>query len=131
MATCGLVRSVGVQAWPVDVDQWGWSCSFYPGLDPGQHRYGSAFTFDQACADFEAAWAVLLPEIPAGAFDEYRCDREHRVQIQAVHARGERLPSQTPSSLTRCVCGVIFDSHKPAESYDHRLHIYAAQAKTA
>jgi hypothetical protein len=22
-----------------------------------------------------------------------------------------------------------FDSHKPAESYDHRGHIYAAQAK--
>jgi hypothetical protein len=50
---------------------------------------------------------------------------------QTVHARGERLPSETPSSLMRCVCGVIFDSHKPAESYDHRLHIYAAQAKTA
>jgi hypothetical protein len=25
----------------------------------------------------------------------------------------------------RCVCGVTFDSHKPAEIYDHRLHIYA------
>jgi hypothetical protein len=31
----------------------------------------------------------------------------------------------------RCVCGVTFDSYKPAESYDHRLHIYAARAKTA
>jgi hypothetical protein len=25
--------------------------------------------------------------------------------------------------------GVTFDSHKPAESYDHRRHIYAAQAE--
>jgi hypothetical protein len=82
-------------------------------------------------ADFEAAWAALLSQIPAGAFDEYRHDREHRARIRTVHARGERLPSETPSSLMRCVCGVIFDSHKPAESYDHRLHIYAAQAETA
>lgn len=28
-----------------------------------------------------------------------------------------------------CVCGVTFNSHKPAESYDHRAHIYAAQAE--
>jgi hypothetical protein len=86
-----------------------------------------AFTFDQARADFEAAWAVLLPEIPAGAFDEYRCDREHRAEIQAVHACGEKLATETPSSLMRCVCGVTFDSHKPAESFDHRLHIYASR----
>jgi hypothetical protein len=42
-------------------------------------------------------------------------------------ARGEKLPSQIPSSLMRCVCGVQFDSWKPAESYDHRAHIYAAR----
>ena len=84
-------RRAGV---PVDVDQWGWSLGFYPGVDPGQHRSGSAATFDQARADFEAAWAGLLPEIPAGAFDEYRGDRKHRGEIRAVHARGERLPSE-------------------------------------
>jgi hypothetical protein len=27
---------------PVDVDPWHWSCGFYPGLHPGQHRYGTA-----------------------------------------------------------------------------------------
>jgi hypothetical protein len=115
---------------PVEVDQWGWSLGFYPGLEPGQRRSGTALTFDQARTEFEAAWAGLLPKIPAGAFDEYRHDREHLAGIRTVQARGERLPSETPSSLMRCVCGVTFDSHKPAESYDHRLHIYAAQAKT-
>jgi hypothetical protein len=69
----------------------------------------------------------LLSTIPAGAFDEYRRDREHRAEIRAIHARGDKLPSETPSSLMRCVCGVTFDSHRPAESYDHRLHIYAAR----
>jgi hypothetical protein len=27
---------------PVDADQWQWSCGFYPGLEPGQHRHGIA-----------------------------------------------------------------------------------------
>jgi hypothetical protein len=102
---------------------------FYPGLDPSQDRSGSVPTFDQARADFEVAWASLLPELPAGAFDEYRRDREFRAEIGAVHARGEKLPSEVPSSMMRCFCGVRFDSHKPAESYDHRLHVYAAQSK--
>jgi hypothetical protein len=92
-------RRAGV---PVEVDQWGWSCGFYPGLEPRQHRSGSASTFDQARADFEAAWAGLLPQIPSGAFEEYRRDREHRAEIQAIHGRGERLPSERPSSLMRC-----------------------------
>jgi hypothetical protein len=30
--------------------------------------------------------------------------------------------------MVRCDCGVRFDSWKAAESYDHRGHIYAAQA---
>jgi hypothetical protein len=125
------VGTIGKRAGvPVDVDQWGWSLGFYPGLEPGQRRSGSAATFDQARADFEAAWAGLLPEIPAGAFDEYRRERKHRDEVRAIHARGEKLPSEMPSSLIRCVCGATFDSHKPAESYDHRLHISAAQAKT-
>jgi hypothetical protein len=49
----------------------------------------------------------------------------------AIRARGEKLPTEFPNSMMRCICGVSFDSHKPAESYDHRGHIYAAQAKGA
>jgi hypothetical protein len=113
----------------VEVDQWGWSLGFYPGLEPGQHRSGSAATFDRARADFDTAWVGLLPEIPAGAFDEYRRDRKYRDEVRAIHALGKKLPSEMLSSLMRCVRGVTFDSHRPAESYDHRLHIYATQAK--
>jgi hypothetical protein len=50
------------------------------GLHSGQYRYGSAATFDQASADFEAAWADLLPHIRAGAFNEYRRDRDRRAK---------------------------------------------------
>jgi hypothetical protein len=83
------VGTIGKRAGvPVEVDLWGWSLGFYPGLEPGQRRSGTASTFDQARADFEAAWADLLSTIPAGAFDDYRRDREHRAEIRAIHGRG-------------------------------------------
>jgi hypothetical protein len=122
------VGTIGERAGvPVGVDQWAWSCGFYPGLHPRQHRNGTAASFDEARAGFEADWSSLLPEIPRGAFEEYRHDREFRAEIVAKRARGEKLDSEIPSSIMRCVCGISFDSHKPAESYDHCAHIYAAQ----
>jgi hypothetical protein len=76
---------------------------------------------------FETDWQALLPEIPDGAFEEYRHDRESRAQMTATRARGDRLPSEVFSSIMRCVCGAQFDSWKPDESNDHRVHIYAAE----
>jgi hypothetical protein len=114
---------------PVDVDQWGWQCGFYPGLNPGQHQDGSAENFELARAALEEAWWRLLPKIPEGAFAEYRRDRAWRAEIAGARERGEKLPSELPSSLMRCVCGVKFDSHRPDESLPHRRHIYAAQTK--
>ena len=59
------VGTIGERAGaPVDVDQWQWSCGFYPGLHPGQHRYGTAISFEEARAGFEADWNDLLPEYP-------------------------------------------------------------------
>jgi hypothetical protein len=114
---------------PVDVNQWKWSCGFYPGLHPGQHRGGTAPNFEEARAGFETDWKSLLPEIPAGAFEEWCRRRDFTKEKYESWARGERPPSQTLSSTMRCICGVRFDSWKPDESYDHRAHIYAAQAK--
>jgi hypothetical protein len=114
---------------PVDVDQWQWSCGFYPGLRPGQHRYGTAASFEEArLVEFEADWKALLPEIPESAFEKWRHQRDFTKEKYASWARGEKLPSEIASSMVRCVCGVRFDSWKSEESYDHRLHIYAAQA---
>jgi hypothetical protein len=124
------VGTIGERAGaPVDVDQWQWSCGFYMGLNPGQHRYGIAATFEEARAGFEADWKALLPEIPEGAFEEYRREREWRAETRAIRERGEKLASEVFSSMMGCVCGVQFDSWKPEESYDHRGHIYAAQAE--
>lgn len=47
----------------------------------------------------------------------------------AKRARGQKLDSEIPSSLMRCICGITFDGQKPTEAYDHRRHIYAAQAE--
>ena len=85
------VGTIGERAGvPVDVDQWGWSCGFYPGLHPRQHRSGTAASFDEARAGFEADWNDLLPQIPASAFEEYRDDRKARAEMRAKRARGER-----------------------------------------
>ncbi|MDI3560224.1 hypothetical protein [Bradyrhizobium sp. Arg816] len=48
--------------------------------------------------------------------------------MKAKRARGEKLDSEIPSTLRRCVCGDVFDEWKPAESYPHCAHITAGQA---
>jgi hypothetical protein len=68
-----------------------------------------------------------VAKVPDSAFEEYRHDRESRAEIRAIRARAEKLLSEIFSSMMRCVCGVQFDSWKPAESYYHCGHIYAAR----
>ena len=65
---------------------------------------------------------------PDAAFAEWRQDRDWQAEVAAKRARGEKLDSEIRSTLMRCVCGTTFDSWKPAESYQHRAHITAAQA---
>ena len=101
---------------------------FYPGLEPGQYQDGTGKDFEAARAGFEEAWNCLLPSLTEAAFDEYRRHREFHEEIRDKRARGEKLETEFPSSMMRCVCGVMFDSHKPDESYEHRGHLYAAQA---
>jgi hypothetical protein len=61
------VGTIGERAGvPVDVYQWQWSSGFYPGLHPGQYRYGTGATFEEARVGFEADWKDLLPAIPEG-----------------------------------------------------------------
>jgi hypothetical protein len=53
-----IIERAGV---PHDVDQWGWTCGFYPVTHRREHAHGTAVSFEQARADFEAAWAEYLP----------------------------------------------------------------------
>jgi hypothetical protein len=123
------VGTIGVRAGvPVDVDQWRWSCGFYPVSHRGQDADGTARSFKAARRDFMAAWRALLPTLTEADFDEWRRRRDFVDQMYAMRDRGEKMPTEFPSSLMPCVCGVTFDSHKPEESYQHRKHIYVAQA---
>jgi hypothetical protein len=48
-----LVGSIAERAGvPADLEQWGWTCGFYPGVEPGQHQDGTAATFEDARAVF-------------------------------------------------------------------------------
>jgi hypothetical protein len=42
--------------------------------------------------------------------------------------KGERLPSQKPSSLMACPCGETFDSHRLEHTVIHVPHTTAAHA---
>jgi hypothetical protein len=61
-------------------------------------------------------------------FQEWRDQRDWTARKYAMWERGEKMPSQIPTSMMGCPCGERFDSHDPAGSYVHRGHIYAAQS---
>ena len=112
---------------PVGVDQWKWSCGFYPGCEPGEHRDGTAQDFFTARKEFEAAWRVFSAMRTEDDYQAWRDQRDFTARKYASWERGEKPPAY--SSLVRCACGVQFDSWKPEESCPHRVHIYAAQAE--
>jgi hypothetical protein len=117
-----IARRVGQ---PVDKDPWGWSCGFYPGCHPGEHRNGTAATFDQARESFEGAWRVFLANRTEADFQEWRDQRDWTERKYAMWERGERLPSQNPSTMMRCPCGEMFDSHRLEHTLIHVPHITA------
>ena len=97
-------KRVGI---PRDQTPWGWSCGFYPGSHPGERTNGTAATLEQAKVDFEAAWRVFLAKRTEADFQEWRDQQAWTERKYAMWARGERLPSQKPSSLMTCPCGQI------------------------
>jgi hypothetical protein len=77
-----------------------------------QSRRGIAADFDGARAEFEAAWRQILPTLTEANFQEWRDQRDWTASKYAMWERGERMPSQKPSSMVRCACGEMFDSHR-------------------
>jgi hypothetical protein len=126
---CGDVRvgSIALRSGnPADTDPWGWSCGFYPGSHPGEHKSGTAATFDQARADFECAWRVFLSNRTEADFQEWRDQRDRTARKYSLWEAGEWLPSQRPNSMMRCACGETFDSHRLEHSLIHVPHLSAA-----
>jgi|ERR1700722_17944809 hypothetical protein len=94
-----------------------------PAVIRANARNGSAATFEQARADFEAAWKVFLSNRTEADFQEWRHQRDFMAEKYAMWERGEKLPSQIPSSMMTCPRGERFDSHDPEGSYVHRLQL--------
>src|ERR1700755_821687 len=63
---------------PVDVDQWSWSCGFYPGCEPGEQRDGTAPDFFTARRAFEAAWREPSAKKTEADYQEWL---DHRAMI--------------------------------------------------
>jgi hypothetical protein len=77
---------------PHDEDPWGWACGFYPGSHPEECTNGEAATFDQARADFEAAWRVFLSKRTETDFQAWRDQRDWTAEKYRRFDRGERMP---------------------------------------
>jgi hypothetical protein len=77
-----------------DKDSWGWSCGFYPACHPGEITNGSAATFDQARADFEAAWKVFLANRTEADFKAWRDQKAWTAEKYRRFDRGKRVPSE-------------------------------------
>jgi hypothetical protein len=105
---------------PVDVDQWGWDRGFYPRSHHGMHVQGTAETFKQARADFEAAWKEYLPKCSQDDFDEYRRSAAWTSWKYAMWDKGCRMPTQSTDGRSRCFCGKTIDTAGSAR------HVYAA-----
>ena len=90
---------------PGSVDQWGWTCGFYPASHRGVSADGTAMSFEAARADFEAAWCRLLSKITEADFDDYRRNRAWTTWLCAMFDSGCMLPTQVCDSRSRCFCG--------------------------
>src|SRR6266478_6728952 len=83
-----ISRRTGV---PFDEDPWGWACGFYPGSHPGECTSGAAANFEQARADFEAAWQVFLSKRTMANFRVWRDQQDWTAEKYRRFDRGERM----------------------------------------
>jgi hypothetical protein len=105
---------------PHDVDQWGWRCAFYPATHRLIQADGTAETFEQARADFEAAWAEYLPRCAPADFEEHRRQCAWKAWKYTMHDTGTRPPTQLPSGRSHCFCGAAIDIASTSQ------HVYDA-----
>jgi hypothetical protein len=97
-----ITRRAGV---PVDVDQWGWDCGFYPVSHDGRRFDGTSATFEIARAEFEATWREYLPTCTQADFAEYRRQRAWTAWKYQMHDTSHKLPTAKTSGWAKCFCG--------------------------
>ena len=97
-----IARRVGN---PFGTDPWEWTCGFYPGSHPRECTSDTSETFDQARADFEAAWIVFSSKRTPADFQAWHDQQAWTAEKYRRFDRGERMPPdwkpQRPSWLHR------------------------------
>jgi len=120
-----------------DTEPWEWRCGFYWGSDPGESTSGTAETFEQARAGFEAAWRVFLSNRTEVDFHAWLDQRDWTERKYALGDAGKRLeppsygPGKPASRFMRCPYGEVFDMHGPAEVGVHVPHSEAKASRVS
>ena len=100
------VGQIGMRAGvPVDRPQWGWSCGFYPGCDPGEQMHGTGETFEEAKAGFQAAWDRMRPTKTEAHFELWRYQRDFTAWKYRMWDEKCQMPTQRTKDRSRCFCG--------------------------
>jgi hypothetical protein len=68
---------------------------------------------------------MFLSKRTEADFQAWRNQRDWTERKYAMRERGERMPTQKPSSLLKCACGEVFDSHRLEHTLIHVPHIIA------
>jgi hypothetical protein len=105
---CGDVRvgHIGIRAGvSVDSIQWGWSCGFHPGCDPGEQTHGSAKSFEEARSDFEAAWNNLAPKKTEAHLEMWRRSRDFHAWKERMWGEKCQISTQRTDGRSHCFCG--------------------------
>jgi hypothetical protein len=71
---------------------WGWACGFYSGCHPRECTDGTSDTFDEARAEFEAAWRVFLSKRTPADFQACRDQRDWTAEKYRRFDRHEPMP---------------------------------------
>ncbi|WP_063685486.1 hypothetical protein [Bradyrhizobium stylosanthis] len=115
------VGTIGVRAGiPTSADQWGWSIGFYPGMEPGAQRSGSAAKFDEARAAFENAWRELESTLNEDNFEAWRRSRDFHAWKNRMWAEHCRMPTQNENGWSKCFCGEPIPV--ACEAHIHTVH---------
>ena len=117
------VGRIGIRAGvPDDVDQWGWSCGFYPTADLIiRHDEGTAPNFKRARRYFETSWKALLPKLTEADFEAWRRHRDFTAWKYAMHDLGLKLPTATTAGVARCLCGATI-TNASCDEHIHSAH---------
>jgi len=70
-------------------------------------------------------FAIFAIEAAGALVRGWRDQRDWTARKYEMWTTGEKLPSQKPSSMMRCPCGEMFDSHRLENTLIHVPHITA------